>query len=393
MKIGVLINHKINLENGGAASYLSRLIKIIDNYDFHNSLEIVFIFRYFHDLKFNKRKLDLTNILKEFYSKNKINKRFSLQSKIKKNQTENQVVENFFLLNKIDLLYYPIAESFVYNYPYIMTSWDIGHRSTYSFPELAMNNTFEDREFYRKNTLLKSFAIFVESEQSKNELINFFGVFDKKIFVLPLYPSEVINEKNSDFEFNLFLKKHNLVENDFFFYPAQFWAHKNHYGLIKAFSEFHKLNPNFKLVLSGSDKGNLEYIQIVIEKFNLKDSVLYLGFVSNKDLFILYKTCNALIYPSFLGPTNMPPLEALALGCKVACSNLSGHKESLGENAIYFDPTIPADIFDAMVKVLNSTKKQIEYSRNDEFYAKIIEKHLLEILPVRKTFGLNFNQY
>jgi len=46
-----------------------------------------------------------------------------------------------------------------------------------------------------------------------------------------------------------------------------------------------------------------------------------------------------------------------------------------------------------MVKVLNSTKKQIEYSRNDEFYAKIIEKHLLEILPVRKTFGLNFNQY
>jgi len=57
------------------------------------------------------------------------------------------------------------------------------------------------------------------------------------------------NEKQNEI-----LRKYDLIKNQFFFYPAQFWAHKNHFGLVSAFARFLKSNPDYKLVLSGTDK-------------------------------------------------------------------------------------------------------------------------------------------
>ena len=44
------------------------------------------------------------------------------------------------------------------------------------------------------------------------------------------------------------------------------------------------------------------------------------------------------MYPSFFGPNNLPPLEAMTLGCPVICSEADGMKEQLGNSAIFFDP-------------------------------------------------------
>ncbi len=392
MRIGIYINNKVDIINGGSDTYLSRLLGIIDNFEFQKSLQFVFIFRYNETYNFKKEKIILTPVLKEYYHGK--NKR-SIFNKFKRKcvNNESEVIENHLKKNKIDIIYYPIGESIVLNYPYVITSWDIGHRSTYSFPELAMNNTFEDRNYYTKNALLKSFAIFVESNASKKELISYLGVFEKKIFVLPLFPGEVIFEKNDCQFTSNFLITNKIEPNKFFFYPAQFWAHKNHFGLIQAFIKFHKIHPEIKLVFCGSDKGNLDYIIDEIERNNMTHSILNLGFVSNKELCVLYENCIALVYPSFFGPSNMPPLEAMALNCKVACSNLEGHIESLGDKAIYFDPTNFDAIFDAMVKIFLLPKLNQFQFEPDNYYASLIETYFLKILPIRKSFGLNFIQF
>jgi len=195
MRIGVFINSEINFENGGSASYIHRLISILDEYNFDNSLQIIFIFRHtFTNKLFRKEVLFLAPFLKEYYRK--FNKKSFFTKKLKDQNEikESVIIEKILKENFIDIIYYPTCESFVLNYPYILTSWDVGHRSTYAFPELTLNNSFEDRNFFTKNAILKSFAVFVESEQSKSELKNYFKVFQKKIFVLPLFPSEVIFE-------------------------------------------------------------------------------------------------------------------------------------------------------------------------------------------------------
>jgi len=46
-----------------------------------------------------------------------------------------------------------------------------------------------------------------------------------------------------------------------------------------------------------------------------------------------------MIMPTFFGPTNIPPLEAIAVGCPVAVSNIYGMPHQLGDAALYFNPT------------------------------------------------------
>jgi glycosyltransferase involved in cell wall biosynthesis len=48
--------------------------------------------------------------------------------------------------------------------------------------------------------------------------------------------------------------------------------------------------------------------------------------------------------PTFLGPTNIPPLEAFVCGCPAAVSNIYGMPEQTGGAALLFDPTSVVDM-------------------------------------------------
>ena len=48
--------------------------------------------------------------------------------------------------------------------------------------------------------------------------------------------------------------------------------------------------------------------------------------------------------PSYFGPTNIPPLEAMALGCPVAVSNKYAMPEQVGDAGLLFDPDSPEEI-------------------------------------------------
>ena len=48
----------------------------------------------------------------------------------------------------------------------------------------------------------------------------------------------------------------------------------------------------------------------------------------------LYRNAVALVFPSYFGPDNLPPLEAFALGCPVIAADLPGASEQLGDGAL-----------------------------------------------------------
>jgi glycosyltransferase involved in cell wall biosynthesis len=114
------------------------------------------------------------------------------------------------------------------------------------------------------------------------------------------------------------------------------------------------------LVLCGSDKGNLKYINTTIHKLGLTDFVLFLGFISNEEMYALYYNATALIMASWFGPTNMPPIEAMEIGCPVICSDIAGHSEILGDAALYFDPFDDNSLIHAMNEM---TGKYEEFKR------------------------------
>jgi glycosyltransferase involved in cell wall biosynthesis len=100
---------------------------------------------------------------------------------------------------------------------------------------------------------------------------------------------------------------------------------------------------------------------------------------------------------TFLGPSNMPLIEAAHLKCPVLCSDFAGHREILGDNALYFSPTDSNAIKNAMSRILD---KQLRNSLSESAHNYIQQSHftvdnalkilndiLKELIPIRKTWG------
>jgi glycosyltransferase involved in cell wall biosynthesis len=144
------------------------------------------------------------------------------------------------------------------------------------------------------------------------------------------------------------------------FYPAQFWAHKNHVNLLLA---VHKLREDygltFPVVFVGSDKGNVNYVKKWVEDLGLDRQVHFLGFVPQADLIALYRNAFALTYLTFFGPENLPPLEAFALKCPVIASDVSGAREQLRDAALLVDPADPAACAQAIKSLHDDSQLRI----------------------------------
>lgn len=371
LRIGVWINANYKPEAGGGFGYYSQIINAVHDYQFSNA-EIIYISRKFSenwdkkDKSYEIKTLEFKNLSRSFLQKfvQKIVKSFGFELQIKENSKQKKINDQQLkaeLAKVVDLIYYPIPGCSVPNFPYIYTLWDVGHLSMYAFPEVAMNDVFESRKHHHEIFPQKALLVFCESEAGKIEAVNYLNLNEDKIKVVPIFPSEIVNE-------NIGLLKPSALSEDSFFihYPAQFWSHKNHYNLLLAFQIVVPEFPNLKLILSGSDKGNKNYILGLIDELGLSNSVIDLGFVKIGELKWFYRHSQGLIMPTFLGPTNMPLLEAAELGCAVACSNLNGHQEQLGDYAYYFDPKNSEEIAQTIIKMIvdNQNNKQRVYISN-----------------------------
>jgi glycosyltransferase involved in cell wall biosynthesis len=126
----------------------------------------------------------------------------------------------------------------------------------------------------------------------------------------------------------------------FLLYPALGWPHKNHARLFEAFALLRRERPELRLVLTGYDGAAPAGVEVR-------------GRVPREELVRLYRTAGALVFPSLYEGFGQPPLEAMACGCPVACSNATSLPEVAGDAARLFDPESPAEIADAVRDVLD----------------------------------------
>ena len=76
------------------------------------------------------------------------------------------------------------------------------------------------------------------------------------------------------------------------------------------------------------------------------------GNVALDELVSLYRSAAALVFPSLYEGFGLPPLEAMACGCPVACSVAASLPEVCGDAARYFAPDDPEEIAAAVADVL-----------------------------------------
>jgi glycosyltransferase involved in cell wall biosynthesis len=226
--------------------------------------------------------------------------------------------------------------------PYISTVWDLAHRVYPFFPEVSLYGEFGRREDMFRRYLQRATYIIAPNEAGKKEIIAFYQVAEDRVRLIHHPTPTFALEGNPHPDPQGFLSQLG-IDRDFLLYPAQLWPHKNHVLLLLMLDILRKEHgENLQLVLTGSDRGNFSFLTRKIAQLGLQKQVVLAGFVSQPDLVALYQKAVALVYPSFFGPENFPPMEAFALGCPVIAAQIPGAKEQMGDAAILLDPTNPA---------------------------------------------------
>jgi glycosyltransferase involved in cell wall biosynthesis len=232
---------------------------------------------------------------------------------------------------------------------YIFTVMDICHRDYPEFSEVREFNIFRKREMLLRACLSPATIIVTESEELRDKIFLKYSIDKERILSIPNYVSPFIVNKNFSKEEINDVKNKYLLPKNFFFYPAQFWEHKNHIRIIEAVNILKKKGKEFNVIFCGSDKGNLNYIINEIKKYNLEDNIKILGFVPENELGILYKLSFAVIMPTFFGPTNIPVIEAWYYNIPLI---YSFHlKNQVEDAALLIDPLNSHDVAEKMEEI------------------------------------------
>lgn len=238
--------------------------------------------------------------------------------------------------------------------------WSAEHRKTRSPRFLAWYDSLI-RELARSATM-----ILVDSPNGRDAMINGYGVHGDRIRILPFRPPGYIGDAGDAARRTAVAARFQLPER-FLFFPSKFHAHKNHLGLLEALAILkNRYGVEVPVVLVGSTSTDDTHDRVIqrMKELGVSGQVRVLGYVSDDDMAALYTLALALVFPTLMGPTAIPILEAFALGCPVICSNAEGFPEQIGDAGLLVDPNSPHDIARAIQAIAGSA------SLRDELRAK-----------------------
>lgn len=97
---------------------------------------------------------------------------------------------------------------------------------------------------------------------------------------------------------------------------------------------------------------------------SLRERVRFEGQLSDDQKLIdLYREATCLVFPSRYESSGLPPLEAMACGCPVVCSDLPALRERCGDAAVYFDPEDPVEICSQLERVLRDSELRTQLTQ------------------------------
>jgi glycosyltransferase involved in cell wall biosynthesis len=232
-----------------------------------------------------------------------------------------------------DLLHFPLSITIPRgtSLPCVTSVLDLQHEA---YPRFFPRTELAYRRFAYRAAATHSELVVTISDHAKETIIESLGVPAERVRVIYL---GIDHER---------LRPGAEQRDPILLYPANAWPHKNHGRLLEAFALIRRERPELRLVLTGSGLRSLPQ----------HEGVEIRGHVPRDELIHLYRTAQALVFPSLYEGFGLPPLEAMACGCPVAASNAAALPEILGDACLYFDPTDPEDIAATVLDVLATDK-------------------------------------
>lgn len=195
-------------------------------------------------------------------------------------------------------------------------------------------------------------SIIAVSRSTKQDLVRLYGVDPNRIKVIyeaadhqfQPQPMETIEHMR---------RKYSLTE-PFVLCVSTIEPRKNLIRLLEAWQMVIRKpkHPGVRLVIVGKKGWLYQPFFRRLEELGLDRKVILLGHVPDVDLPALYSAAMLFVFPSLYEGFGLPPLEAMACGVPVICSNASSLPEVTGDAALLVDPLDVEALAEAMDRVL-----------------------------------------
>jgi len=257
-------------------------------------------------------------------------------------------------------LMHPPSDKFTL--PWIGYLYDAQHCR---MPELFTYSQIAKRDRQFKCMLNKASHVIVNSRAAMNDLKLYYSPFTSKICPLPFAPS--LPKKLIVDELDV-TSRYGIDDQQMYFITCnQFWKHKNHSMLFRAFAEFNNMNDfKYKLICTGAtnDIRFPRYFQELKELIHILGATNYiciLGRIPKRHQLSLLRNSIGLIQPTLFegGPGGGAAYDAVALGIPVLLSAIPVNREVQSDTELlYFDPYSQDQLINCLNKLIVQKDKQ-----------------------------------
>ncbi len=188
--------------------------------------------------------------------------------------------------------------------------------------------------YYSKFKASASYAdrIIAISEQTKSDLISFFGIREDKISVVYQSCHKAFQKEYDATEKQTIQQKYALPEK----FILQVGTIEERKNLLYTLNAMLPLK-DVELVVVGRETDYMKKVKAFIEDNNLSDRVHFKSVESMEDLAVIYQLAHVFCYPSIFEGFGIPIIEALYSKVPVITNKLGVFPEAGGPNSFYID--------------------------------------------------------
>lgn len=182
---------------------------------------------------------------------------------------------------------------------------------------------------------IKADEVFCDSKSTRNDFLAFRPDYDENKVKVAYLAADGFKSKNIKRSVK---KKYGIKTKNYILSVSDHNPRKNFEHLIEAFARFLEMHPqeDISLVIVGPETANTKNIVKKSEHCKLlAGHFVMTGFVSDDDIYSLYKNAEMFIYPSLYEGFGLPVLEAMIAGVATIVANNSSLPEVAGEAALY----------------------------------------------------------
>jgi glycosyltransferase involved in cell wall biosynthesis len=194
-------------------------------------------------------------------------------------------------------------------------------------------------------------AVITVSQHSLRDIQHYLGLLPQRLHVIPYGISARFHPLPPDVV-EVHLRKRLGLSKPYILYVGALTIRKNVESALQAFALLENRFSHLCFVLAGPRTWKKTAVEDTIQRLGITDRVILPGPLTDTDLPALYSGADLFVFPSLYEGFGLPPLEAMACGIPVVCSNAASLPEVVGDAAVTVDPYDVEGLAEAMHRVL-----------------------------------------